>query len=261
LPHDTPGKKAWYDDIVGTMANFFNAHDSRKDKVFVAHDHPTQRKVPGGEHHKVGPLIPGETVDHARKYGHFTTKQLVEIENELIKYAAAHHNEIESMRKFRKTLPIDPYMWSETDKKRMDVRYKANVAKVKQLAKDSRDVAAKWRIPPRNVGNREKTYVLDDKHLAQISNHLSLLASKGDWNDKQRAEFREDLNKYVELETTVLEQVAADKAMETAQRETLQSGATMPPTKKKPLTPEMAKARDLRATLENAVHRFRHQEL
>jgi len=262
LPSDVPGKKAWYDDIVGSLSRIFGAGNHRRDKLFVKHDHPTQRKVPGGEHHQVGPLIPGETVDHARKYGHFTTKQLVEIEKELIKYAAAHHAEIEAMRRFRKTLPIDPYMWSATDKKRMDVRYKANVAKVKQLAKDSRAVAAKWRIPPKNIGHREKTYVLDDKHLAQISNHLALLGTKAEgWNDQQRADFRADLDKYVELETQVLEQVATDKAQETAARESLQPGATMPPTKKKPLTPEMSKARDLRATLENAVHQFRHQEL
>jgi len=251
-----------FSEFKNNLANVFGAHDSRSDHKFVPHDHGSQRKVPGGEHHQVGPLIPGHTVDHAKRYGHFTRKQLGEIEKELTKYADTHHAEILSMRKFRKTLPIDPHMWSPTDKKRFDMRYKANVNKVKQLAKDSRAVSAKWKIPPKNVGGREKTYVLDEKHLAQISDHLQLLSEKGEWNDEQRQHFERDLNKYVELETVVLGQVRADKA---AARSAVQTSGTKPPTAKGekkgplPLTPEMKEARKLRGQLENAVVKFRHE--
>jgi len=237
--------KPWYNNILGTLENFFQTHDHRNDHKFVPHHHGTQKKVPGGEHHQVGPLIPGETVEHAKRYGHFTKEQLVQIEAELKKYAKSHHDEIDSMRKFRKTLPIDPAMWSPTDKKRFDMRYKANVNKIKELAKESRKVSAKWKIPPKGVGGREKTYVLDEKHLAQISEHLQLLATKGDWDETQRKHFHDDLAKYVELETVVLKQVAADRAKSREEQ------TTAPPTakgkkKNRPLTPEMKKARQFR---------------
>jgi len=262
-PPPVKQEKAWYNDILGTLENIFQTHDHRNDHKFVPHNHGTQKKVPGGEHHQMGPLIPGETVEHAKRYGHFTKEQLGQIEEELKKYAIGHHQEIDSMRKFRKTLPIDPAMWSPTDKKRFDMRYKANMNKIKELAKESRKVSAKWKIPPKGVGGREKTYVLDEKHLAQISEHLQLLATKGDWDETQRKHFHDDLAKYVDLETVVLKQVAADRAASAAAK-SKEDQATAPPTakgkkKNRPLTPEMKKARELRAQLENAVHRFRHE--
>jgi len=246
LPINHGHALSWFEEKAHGLLSMFtpSVHEHSKDHHFVPHNHGTARKVPGGEHHKAGPLIPGEAVDHARKYGHFNSEQLDEIEEELQKYAKSHHDEIEAMRSFRKTLPIDPHMWNEMDRKRFDTRYNAKVQKVKALAKGSRDVARKWKIPPKNIGKRDTTYVLDEKHLSMISEHLWFLSQKGEWTDEQRAHFRQDLDKYVELEQKVLEHKA-----------------TAPPTakgdKKLATTQDMKDARQLRAMLENAVHVYR----
>jgi len=220
-------------------------------------DHPSAggKKIPGGVHKGVGPLIPQEAVLHARRYGHFTSKQLHEIEVELTKYANDHHAEIASMKTFRRTLPIDPGMWTKADKKRFDTRYNTNVKRIKAAAVKSRDVAKKWRIPPNNVGTRETTWITDEKHLSMVSEHLWKLAQKGKWTEKQRADFRADLDKYMETEQRVLAENQEQRA----------KGITPPPTAKTPdgkkakkiLTPDETQARKLRANLENAVHHHR----
>lgn len=174
-------------------------------------DHPAAKMAREGKRLPI-PVPAQHAVDHARKFGHLTEKQLAEIEAELITYSREHRIEIESMRLFRRTLPIDPGLWNEEDRKRFDARYNINVKKIHELSDKSKAVIKKWRVPPMNVDTRETTWVLDEEHLSMISEHLWKLAQKGQFSEKERKAFRADLDLYIEFEQKILEQRVAAKA-------------------------------------------------
>jgi len=207
--------------------------------------------------------VPGPAVNHARSYGHFSEKQLLEMEKALSLYSHNHLKEVQSFKDFRRTLPSDPGTWNDKERKRFDERYKTNVDKVKENTAKSRGVAKNWKIPPHDVHSRPVTWVLDKEHLGFISEHLWNLAQKGEWSEENREAFKKDLDEYVKLEQQELDRKAtlhkaamekweADKAA--GKRSPRQKG---PP--KRDISAESRKAKALRDNLERAVfsHRWK----
>jgi len=233
-----------------------DAPDALESHVHYPEDHIAHKMAKEGKR-LPKPFEPLPAVNHARQFGHLSNKQLKEIEYELTKYAAFHQKEIRAMRVFRRTLPVDPALWTEAHRKKFDERYSLNVKRVNELSTKSKEVVKKWRIPPKNIGERATTWVLDEEHLAMISEHLWTLAqTNGAWNERARSQFRKDLDKYIEIEGRVLQQ-KNDKKNAPPPAAKTQNGAGSTPQ----ISDEAKAAHVLRKKLEGAVmsQRFRQE--